>query len=168
MKVLVVFPEQELTQEQLVEGVVRSALGNATVVDIVKNEMDACRSFYLKDYDLLIVALNIPKTSGSPLNSEEAAGLSFLKTLRDNGFRKPSIVISDDMDRETFSDIQALQSAVPLLRGSKDWESVLAARVRQQLGLSEGRYQDKTCCVDIILDLENKSGDYRIKTGLLN
>jgi hypothetical protein len=169
MKFLVVFPDQELAQAELIEANVRKVLSNvsSTIVDRVKNENDAYNSVHSKDYDLLIVALNIPRTSETPLNPEEEAGLSLLTTLRDQGFRIPSIVVTDDMDTMTFSRIQELELCTALLRGTKEWEDKLDYKVRQQLGLLGVKRVKKACWVDITLDPENRRGNYRIRGNFL-
>ena len=169
MNILVVFPDQERAQAQLVELNVRRALGNSgsTVVELVRNEEDAYNLFHSKDYNLVIVAINIPKTSTTPLNPEERAGLSFLRQIRSERYRIPSILVTDDINNETFYKIQELELCVPVLRGNEDWELTLTSRVRQQLGLSDVKQRKKTRWVDIRWDLENRRGDYRIKGGLL-
>ena len=124
MNILVVFPDQERAQAQLVELNVRRALGNSgsTVVELVRNEEDAYNLFHSKDYNLVIVAINIPKTSTTPLNPEERAGLSFLRQIRSERYRMPSILVTDDINNETFYKIQELELCVPVLRGNEDWE----------------------------------------------
>ena len=112
MNILLVLPAQELAQAQLIEILVWKALGSvsSTVIDLVKNERDANDSSRSKDYDLLIVALNIPKTNKAPLNTEEEAGLSFLEQLQNDGFRKRSIIITDHMSTDNYSRIGELES----------------------------------------------------------
>jgi len=170
VNILLVFPDQELAQAQVIETNVWKTLGcvNSTVIDLVKNERDAYNLFRSKEYNLVIVALNIPKTSKAPLNTEEEAGLAFLKKLRDDGFRKPSIVIADHMTTETLSRIRDLELSEPLLRGKEDWEVSLNLRVRQQLDLSVVTQKKKTCWIDIRLDLEKRTGDYEIRGNFLN
>jgi len=168
MKILVVFPDQERAQAQLVELNVRRALGksDSTFVELVRNEEDAYDLFHSKDYSLVIVAINIPKTSTTPLNPEERAGLSLLRKLRSERYSNPSILVTDDINNETYYKIQELEYCVPVLRGREDWELTLTRRVRQQLGLSDVDQRKKVRLVDIRLDLENRRGDYRIKGTL--
>jgi hypothetical protein len=134
----------------------------------VRNERDADNSFRLKVHDLLIVALNIPETNKAPLNTEQEVGLSFLERLRDDGFRKPSIIIADHLSTKTNDKIEDLETSVPLLRGTEGWEVNLQLRVRQQLNLSVAKPKKKTCWIDIRLDLGNRSGDYQIKGNFFN